>query len=219
MKIYSIFSSINGEANSRGQGSWALFVRMAGCSLGCSYCDTKYAQKSSSGSEMSVSDLLEEIDNYRIPYVMITGGEPLEQRVELLKLIVRLKTRGIHVSVETNGAHKLPDRVEYNVDSYVIDYKLPGSGIIDEKFVWPNIPKLGIHDYIKFVISNKEDYKIAKEIFGEIFSRNGKPRHAFSPNLNSLHPDDLYNWMKSDNLWQIQFSIQLHKVVRLSEPR
>jgi 7-carboxy-7-deazaguanine synthase len=219
MKIYSTFSSINGEANSRGQGSWVLFVRTAGCTLGCSYCDTKYAQTTKDAPEMSVPLLVKHIENFKIPYIMITGGEPLEQRIGLMKLISMLKTRGFHVSVETNGTHRLPDRKEYNVDCYVIDYKLPGSGIEAEKFVWGNIPKLGIHDYIKFVISDKNDYNIAKDICREIALRNGKPRFAFSPNINQVFPADLYNWMRFDNIWHVQLSIQLHKVVTLPEPR
>jgi len=217
MKIYSIFSSINGEANCRGQGSWVTFIRTAGCSLGCSYCDTKYAQGEKSGEEMDALDVAKMMGEEKIPYIMITGGEPFEQP-DLPRLIVLLKQRGLQVTIETNGAHTLPKREEYEVDCYVVDYKLP-SAEVGDCFKWENVAKLTIYDFIKFVISNRDDYNMAVLQYNRMKRRNGMPRYAFSPNLSTLEVNTLYGWMKDDNIWDVQLSIQLHKVVRLSEPR
>jgi len=219
MKIYSIFSSINGEINCRGQGSWATFVRFAGCSLGCTYCDTKYAQDPESGKEFSVPVLVNGIESLGVPYVMITGGEPLEQKDDFIHLVQRLKTRGFHITVETNGTYELPDRETCEVDCYVVDYKLPHSAGVLRNFCTKNMGNLTNRDFIKFVISKPFDYDESKLKYKQLMNINAKPRIAFSPDLSSIEPGMLYHWMVIDKLWDVQLSLQLHKIVQLPEPR
>jgi len=218
MKIYSIFSSIHGEANCRGQGSWATFVRTAGCSLGCNYCDTKYAQDPRVGKEMDIFRLIERVEKYKGPYLLITGGEPLEQGEELLQFISLVRTKGFHVTVETNGAYALPPRQLCTVDCYVVDYKLPGAGVGDV-FQWANTNVFSQNDVVKFVISDESDYQEAKRAYRRLKQRNSKARCAFSPVLDRLEPAALYYWMLEDNIWDVQLSLQLHKLVKLPEPR
>ena len=219
MKIYSIFSSINGEANCRGQGSWCTFVRFAGCSLGCSYCDTKYAQDFDSGQDMSITQVIKTVEQYGLPYVMITGGEPLEQPLDLVDLVNRLKRKGYHVTVETNGSWVLPLRTECEVDCYVLDFKLPSAGLGQDVFAYENIIVLARNDFIKFVISNMQDYETAKRTYRQLMQRNAQLKYAFSPVIDKLSPNHLYGWMLEDRIWNVQLSLQLHKIVQLSEPR
>jgi 7-carboxy-7-deazaguanine synthase len=167
---------------------------------------------------MSPKFVVDVVENYRIPYVLITGGEPIEQGKEFVHLVDKLKTRGIHVTVETNGTWMLPTRKLCEVDCYVVDYKMPGAGT-EDLFQWSNVPHLTRHDWIKFVISDIEDYDIAKLKYREIYHRNAQPRFAFSPVLNKLSPNDLYTWMLADNIWNVHLSLQLHKIVALPEPR
>ena len=112
MRVNEIFRSINGEVNSIGQGSFCTFIRLAGCSLRCSYCDTEYAQDPKSGREMSVEEIITEVKNLGCRNVTITGGEPLDQRLDLHYLLQKLWFSKHNIVVETNGHHSLSG-IEY----------------------------------------------------------------------------------------------------------
>ena len=193
MKVTSIFKSINGEVCKSGQGSWSLFVRFAGCSAKCAYCDTAYSQDPGLGSEYTPGQLAEKVLflclTSGIKNITITGGEPLEQSFgdfyQFLKMICKVD---LSVSIETNGLHNLDlkDPALQKAVSFVVDYKLPSSGISEklDRFI-PFSP----NDFIKFVISTREDYEVAiKKVKHWYITEYTNSSVYFSPNSKELFP-------------------------------
>jgi len=144
MRIHSIFKSINGEVNKYHQGSICIFIRLAGCSLRCKYCDTVQAQSPDSGKEMNIDEIINEVVKFKNCYrVTITGGEPLLQEAELEELVNRLSME-YDISIETNGAHQI--KKVWPV-SWVVDYKCSSSGM-KKKMLLKNYQLVGTHDII-----------------------------------------------------------------------
>lgn len=215
MRVYSMFRSINGEVNSRGQGSLVTFLRLSSCNLKCSYCDTPQAQDFSSGFSLSIGGVMERIDRFQCPYVMITGGEPMVQRQEVEELCKLLRSSGHHVTIETNGTI---DITPWCADCWVADVKLPSSGQITE-ICWDMYEKLTERDFVKFVISDRVDYIYAKSVLDR-FNKSDRPcfaKKAFSPMLPGMNPLTLLSWMEEDGLWSVSLNVQLHKLLKLKE--
>lgn len=158
MKISEIFASLQGEG--RYVGAPQVFVRVAGCNLDCSWCDTRYAREG--GVELSVGEIMDKVRSYGIPLVCVTGGEPLMQPEELKELIAELKKEGHFVILETNGTLYDAD-IFLKADSIACDIKPPSSG---ETYDIKILGKLQEKDYVKVVIDDEEDYEFAKEIVG-----------------------------------------------------
>ena len=214
MKIYSIFNSIDGEVNLYGQGTFTTFIRFAGCNLRCKWCDTKYAQELDSGMEMKIHEVIEQLVIIGCKKVTITGGEPLLQPDHFKILTKELWHRGYITTVETNGSFPLEG---YGVSSWVVDYKLPSSGMTN-KMNLDVFTQLRANDYIKFVITDKLDYETAKSfIFEEAGGRRAK--NVFSPAHGILDPKELISWMKEDELFGVQVNIQIHKLVDTGEAK
>jgi len=216
MKINEIFRSINGEWNLFGQGSWATFIRMQGCTLGiggCSYCDTKQAQDGELGSECSSKEIHKAVQQLHCQNILITGGEPFEQEGDLSLLCRLLKDSGYFISVETNGTHCVENLIP-NVDCFIVDWKGP-SAISEDVFNYKNLNCLREKDLIKHVILNEGDYQFAKEkaIVYKQFN------HVFSPCLsediekNVMQASMLYNKMEKDSLFHVKFNYQIHKLI------
>lgn len=213
IKISEIFYSILGESTY--QGLPCVFVRVAGCNLRCSYCDTKYAQ--TGGKEYSVEKILSVISKYPVKpalnrgysgsgLVEITGGEPLLQE-GIHKLIRELVKRKYTVLVETNGSvdiDKLPAKV-----IVIMDIKCPSSSMHD-KMNWENIKKLKDEDEIKFVLQDSNDYLWAKDVIKK-YRFSGK-KILLSPVFNKLSPKILSEWMLKDGL-NARIHLQLHKII------
>jgi len=215
MRVYSIFSSIQGEVNYLGQGVWATFVRFAGCNLSCPYCDTKYAWGVDSGKEVGVSQVVHEVDKLGVIEVTLTGGEPLLQE-DLLPLLKQLKSNDHNITIETNGS-LLPQNEEIfeYVDCWVVDYK------IGMKFDNKWLDSMLAEDFLKFVITNFSDYKQARSIVKHVYeeSKNCPPRIAFSPVTPGLNVNDLMTWMRKDKLYMVQINLQLHKLAHIKEEK
>ncbi|GAB4344904.1 MAG: 7-carboxy-7-deazaguanine synthase QueE [Gammaproteobacteria bacterium] len=203
LRITEIFHSLQGEGTLTGTPT--VFVRLTGCPLRCTYCDTSYAFQG--GEWMTLTEILEKVTAYRCPTVCVTGGEPLAQPAtpELLR---RLCDAGFQVSLETSGALDLGD-----VDPRVIkvmDIKTPDSGEAGRNR-WENLKQLNRQDQIKLVINSHEDYLWARELVEE-------KRLAdictvlFSPAAPTLNPTQLAEWILEDRL-PVRFQIQLHKVL------
>lgn len=214
MKISEIFQSINGECCFNHQGSLCTFIRLQGCNLQCNFCDTKYAQTYAYGGiEMSISDIVKEIEELGNKNVTITGGEPLLQKEEVQILTNILDCVGYEVSIETNGS--IPFYNEYPWDcSFVVDYKLPSSGMghrmMDQTFL-----DLTVCDFIKFVCGNMNDFYYAMDVLERL---DLECRMAFSPVFGVLDPVELYKWMNKEKLLKEKgaiLSLQLHKMLRL----
>lgn len=212
MKVFDIFESINGEVTGAYQGSICTFIRLAGCNLHCSYCDTEYALEEGCGKEMSIAEIYDAVEKLGNENVTITGGEPLCQARELYKLVGILYENHT-VAVETNGSF-LPDTDAPMVSSWVIDYKLPSSGM--EKFMdIKNFACLNDKDFVKFVISNREDFDRAVEVMKEIKKLDGFPTFAFSPCWGEIHVKQLLLWLKESNIKNVVINVQIHKIFDL----
>ncbi|MDD5454606.1 MAG: radical SAM protein [Candidatus Ratteibacteria bacterium] len=202
IKISEIFYSILGESTC--QGLPCVFIRVAGCNLRCSYCDTKYAQ--AGGKEYSIKKILSIISKYPVKTAEITGGEPLLQK-GVYKFIRELIKRKYKVLVETNGSAdigKLPKEV-----IVIMDIKCPSSKM-QNRMEWKNIKKLKVNDEMKFVLSNKKDYLWAKEVIRK-YELSGK-KILFSPVFGKLAPKTLSKWLLKDGL-NARIHLQMHKMI------
>jgi len=172
MKVNEIFRSVNGETYYSGYPT--IFVRLTGCNLCCSFCDTTYAR--TEGKEMKPEEVFKKIEKLYKEGDMIcfTGGEPLLQKEEMEEVISLLEEEGkvdmLEILVETNGSIDIGDRGKRRY-MVAMDIKCPSSGMHhDMKF--SNIKKLSYYDELKFVIGDREDYdymiKIIKKFKNEI---------------------------------------------------
>jgi len=202
LAINEIFYSIQGESTYSGKP--CVFVRLSGCDLRCSWCDTPYAF--SDGQKMSVDAVLEQVDRYRSPLVEVTGGEPLLQE-DVYPLMQRLIESGRTVLLETGGQIDI-SRVPGAVVK-VMDVKCPGSGE-SSKNEWSNIDRLGSRDQVKFVIKDRADYEFARDIVGQHALDRRCAAVLFSPVHGVLDPKDLSEWILDDHL-PVRLQLQIHK--------
>ncbi len=203
MVINEIFKSIQGESSYAGLP--CCFIRLTGCNLKCSYCDTSYAFHD--GQEMNISSIISNIDNSGIKLVEITGGEPLLQK-ETPLLIETLLKKKFSVLVETNGSVDIG--IVPSKAVIIMDLKCPGSGMSD-RMKWENIEKLSRKDEIKFVIGDRRDYLWAIEKIRE-YELDKKSHILFSSVCGKLEPKTLVKWIMEDNL-NVRFQLQLHKYI------
>lgn len=204
MIICEIFHSIQGESTYSGLP--CTFVRTSGCNLRCLYCDTKYAYED--GCEMSVDKILEKISQYGCHLVELTGGEPLVQREESIKLMDLLLENGYNVLLETNGSLKVDDIAPEVIK--IMDIKCPDSGM-SEFMDWNNLKYLNSHDQVKFVLSSRKDYEWAKQVI-EKYPVLGEIEVLISTAYNILKPGDAVRWILEDKL-KVRFQLQLHKYI------
>jgi 7-carboxy-7-deazaguanine synthase len=203
LKLTEIFLSLQGEADSIG---WpTVFVRLTGCPLRCSYCDTQYAFYG--GEWHEVDRIVERVAGFNVRHVCITGGEPLAQK-GVHELMRKLCDRGLRVSLETSGALPI-DGVDARVIR-VIDIKTPASGEAARNR-WENLAVLRPEEQIKFVICNRADYEWARALVQE------RQLHRictvlFSPSFGALAATELAEWILADRL-PVRFQLQLHKVL------
>lgn len=220
MLINDIFQSINGECSSQHQGSLCTFIRFAGCDLRCKWCDTKQAQSITRNStEMSVQSVMRKVNSHKYKNVVITGGEPLVQREELQMLIGALRAKGYNISIETNGAHNIPDILGV---SWVADWKCPSSGMSRHMHLH-RIKNLYAKDFLKFVIADKADFDEAFSVVIDMVNlQEHPPKFVFSPTnsisgLNMMTvSENLIRWMKGEKVLREQgaiFSLQIHKLL------
>ncbi|GAJ03129.1 unnamed protein product, partial [marine sediment metagenome] len=156
LKVNEIFFSIQGESSYAGRP--CVFVRLTGCNLRCSYCDTQYAYDE--GREMEIGEIIDRVASYECPLVEVTGGEPLIQK-ETSVLIHRFLEEGFEVLLETNGSQDISQIDDRCVK--IVDIKCPSSGE-EEKNDLDNLTRLTDKDEIKFVIGSREDYEYARKI-------------------------------------------------------
>ncbi len=202
--VNEIFYSIQGE--SIYSGVPCVFVRLTGCNLRCSYCDTTYAYYE--GVELTIEEILPRVDNYKCPLIEITGGEPLLQGDTPL-LIDRLLEKKYEVLLETNGSIDISV-----VDSRcikIVDIKCPSSGENDKNDL-ENLKRLNQKDQIKFVIGSREDYEFAKETTKLISPGFPMRNVLFSPLIEQMHLSQLAEWILEDRL-SVRLQIQLQKII------
>jgi len=203
LRITEIFYSLQGETSRVGLPT--VFVRLTGCPLRCTYCDTAYAF--TGGQNMGLPDILRQVAEYAPHYVTVTGGEPLAQK-NCLPLLRALCDAGYEVSLETGGALDI-SRVDARVKR-VVDIKTPASGEVG-KNLWENLELLTPHDEIKFVVCDEQDYQWAKKILLE-HHLAGKIPVLFSPAHGTLEATQLAEWILRDRL-PVRLQVQLHKLL------
>lgn len=209
LRITEIFHSIQGES------TWAglpcTFVRLTGCPLRCSWCDTEYAFHG--GERRSFASVLEEVASHPTTLVEITGGEPLVHP-GAFRLADELLEAGYTVLVETSGAFdvsSLDPRVHK-----IMDLKCPGSGE-SSRNLWSNLDHLTSRDEVKLVVSDRADYEWARGTIRErgldTRVREGTLRALLiSPVWDAVDLEDLAGWILGDGL-PVRFQLQLHKLI------
>ena len=203
MRITEIFHSIQGESSYTGQP--CVFVRLTGCPLRCTWCDTAYAFHE--GQDDSVDDVLAKVHSYGCRLVEVTGGEPLVQP-ESLPFMARLCDAGYTVLLETSGA---VDIAPVDPRAHIIlDVKCPGSGMTD-RMHWPNLSRLAVKDEAKFVLADRADYDWAREILAR-YDLASRCMVLFSPVFGSLDVRQLAEWILADRL-PVRFQLQMHKYI------
>ena len=203
LKIYEIFHSLQGETSRIGLPT--VFVRLTGCPMRCTYCDTEYAF--SGGSNMQIANILAKIAEFGTQYVTVTGGEPLAQK-ECYVLLQVLCDGDYSVSLETGGAMDIAS-VDARV-SIILDIKTPGSNE-EKNMLWSNVNHLKTKDEIKFVLCNRDDYDWAKAKITELKLREKCPI-LFSPSYHQLSAETLAGWILADKL-PVRMQVQLHKIL------
>ena len=208
LRITEIFHSLQGETSRVGLPT--VFIRLTGCPLRCTYCDTAYAF--TGGQNMSVTEILTQVAEYAPSYVTVTGGEPLAQK-NCIILLHELCDAGYQVSLETGGALDI-SAVDARV-MRVVDIKTPGSNEV-EKNRWENLPLLTEHDEIKFVLCDEADYQWARKIMQQ-FQLSEKCVVLFSPVHGELNATQLADWILRDRL-PVRLQLQLHKLLWDNKP-
>ncbi len=203
LRITEIFFSIQGESATVGYPT--VFVRLTGCPMRCSYCDTAYAFHG--GEKRELADILADVAQYKTKHVTVTGGEPLAQP-ECHALMSALCDAGYSVSLETGGAIDI-SHVDPRV-YVVLDIKTPASNE-EPNNTYSNLKFIKPTDCLKFVICNQSDYHWSKA-FVEEHTLSDKCDVFFSPSADELSATELADWIVRDQI-PVRMQIQLHKVL------
>jgi 7-carboxy-7-deazaguanine synthase len=203
LRITEIFASLQGESSRVGLPT--VFVRLTGCPLRCTWCDTAYAF--SGGNTRTLDDILAEVASHGLRHVCVTGGEPLAQK-GCLALLSALCEAGYEVSLETSGALDIAE-VDARV-ARIVDLKAPGSGELARNR-YENIPLLRAHDELKIVLADAADYDWARQQIAE-HRLAERCSVLLSPVAGALEPATLAEWILRDHL-PVRFQLQLHKIL------
>jgi 7-carboxy-7-deazaguanine synthase len=224
MQVTEIYRSIQGESSFAGLP--CTFVRLTGCNLRCSWCDSEYTFYG--GRKMSLEEVEAEVRRLAPGGVVeVTGGEPMLQEREVVPLMDRLLAAGYTVLLETSGERPL-EHVPREVRK-IVDVKCPGSGE-GGRFRRENLASLGLHDEVKFVLAHREDYEFARQFAAEhrLMERVGAV--IFSPAFRQdaaggrdashclLDPQQLAEWMVADGL-NVRLGLQVHKFIWAPESK
>jgi 7-carboxy-7-deazaguanine synthase len=208
MRVFEIFRSIQGETTRAGLPTW--FVRLAGCDLACSYCDTAAARDPQAGRAMSVEEVLAAVASPALPHVAITGGEPMQQVEEVNALVASLAANGSEILIETNGAHPI-DALDPRAVR-IVDWKTPGSGMAD-RMCRRNLDLVTRRDEVKFVLTGRDDYEWSKDVLAR-HRLADRTTVLFGAAAPLLDPATLSRWILDDGL-PVRLNVQLHKLLGL----
>lgn len=218
LKVIEIFDSIDGEGKRTGQP--CTFIRLAGCNLRCSYCDTLYAlfgeKEECVYEEMSVQDIMKRV-NPLYKRVTLTGGEPLIHS-GCDALVSSLLRSGIEVNIETNGAADI-EKFRKSVPRssklfFTVDYKLYSSGV-EDKMLWNNFVSLEQRDVVKFVVGSDEDFELMKSVIKKMsMVYEEMPIIYTGVVYGEYEPKRLVEKMLKEPLMKdAYYQIQLHKTI------
>jgi 7-carboxy-7-deazaguanine synthase len=216
--LIEIYKSVQGESSFAGRP--CIFVRLAGCNLRCSWCDSEYTFKG--GYKLSEDEIVADVEKLApVRLVEFTGGEPMLQERDLVPLMKRLLASGYELMIETSGERPL-GKVPAEVHK-IVDVKCPGSGE-GNTFRLENLDALTKRDEVKFVISDRTDYEFAREfmrehalaakvgsvLFSPAFTKTPSPVRTAENCL--LDPRLLVEWLLADGV-EARLSLQIHKFI------
>lgn len=230
INVFSHFASVSGEQGKFAPGELVVFLRLAGCNLKCSWCDTRYSHNAAHGSAIDANDLAAALELYSVRRLVITGGEPLLQLpgiTALLKLLPHWD-----VAIETNGSiNPSPLLVgDYAPPFFVMDYKMPGSNAMGEMVRLGEIAALPVsHTMIKIVCGDARDLGMAEFVINSINTRDRAahpgevaPLHQFAMGVvagSHLTNNQVIALIKEQGWTNVRLNYQLHKVLSLSEEK
>ena len=209
LRVIEVYPSIQGESTRAGLP--CVFIRLAGCNLRCTWCDSTFTF--TGGTRRGIDDVVAEAHAHGIDLVEVTGGEPLVHR-QAIPLMQRLLDLGHTVLLETSGSRDIaavPEGVHI-----ILDLKPPDSGEAGANR-WENLPLLKSKDEVKFVIASRGDYDWSVATLRRHLLDRVCPV-LFSPVTDSVEPRDLAAWILADRL-PVRFQLQLHKVVWPADAR
>jgi 7-carboxy-7-deazaguanine synthase len=223
LPVAEIFYSIDGEGVRTGLP--VIFIRLFGCNLNCSYCDTRYACKADEAAEngivefdmMEFDRILYKIKQYEpCKCITLTGGEPLIHK-DAARLVRLLRENGYEVNIETNGAVDIRPFIMYQeafgCDGeyfFTMDWKSISSGESD-KMVVDNLSVLKNHDVLKFVVGSTEDLDQMRELLEK--NPGLKAQVFVSPIWNQISPRQLVEYVLEHKLTDVRVQVQLHKII------
>ena len=203
LTVHEIYASLQGETTEAGRP--CTFVRLTACDLRCRWCDTEHAF--TGGDKRSVDDVVREVRELGVPFVTVTGGEPLLQP-GCPELVTALLDDGREVQVETGGhrdASVLDERARV-----ILDLKAPDSGEC-ERNLWANVDRLRSTDQVKLVLASRRDYEWGRDVVRERLAAFAGPV-LFQPAWGLLEPSQLAEWILEDRLG-VRLTLQLHKII------
>ncbi len=219
MHLIELYKSVQGESSFAGLP--CIFVRLAGCNLRCSWCDSEYTF--TGGKPFTQDEIVAQIEALApCRLVEFTGGEPMLQERELLPLMNRLLASGYTLMIETSGERPLDD-VPKAVHK-IVDVKCPGSGSAANSFRLENLTTLAKNDEVKFVLTDRADYDFARNFINEYKLNQLAGQILLSPAFNkspsplrttdnaTLDPRTLVEWMMADGI-DARLSLQIHKFI------
>ena len=205
-KVVEIFMSIEGEGKRMGLPT--TFIRLYGCNLNCSYCDTRYACENKEYVEMDLYEIIGTVRRFNVNNVTITGGEPLIQE-DIVELVYMLAKEGFDINIETNGSVQIPSELRFfeNV-FFTVDYKSPSSGMEEEMI----LQDLNKRDVLKCVVSDEKDLlKMAEKLNKTYYTK--KENIFVSPVFGKISPTTIAEFIMKYNLDYVKVQVQLHKIL------
>ncbi|MBN2484505.1 MAG: radical SAM protein [Bacteroidales bacterium] len=227
LPVTEIFQSISGEGIS--SGNVVVFVRLAGCNLRCTWCDTKYSlEEKAPGTVLLLpGEILHQVKSFGINEVICTGGEPLEEDKPKRALPLYLAANGVKVRIETSGASPLYTLEEFNAFAgaepniqYCMDVKCPASKMVYKNNL-KNIALLRQGDELKFVVQDQTDLNFSFDVIEAYKFHLSEKKIAinFSPVFGAIKPVEIVNFLKEkanysceNSLW-VRLSLQIHKYI------
>ena len=211
--MVDIYETVEGEGTRAGYPT--VFVRLFGCNLRCTWCDTKYSYPPHEADQvMTIGEIVEKVSEFNAKHLCLTGGEPLlygERSRKLIEALIATQ-RYVDIHVETNGAvHLAPflESIRSPIVRYIMDYKLPDSGEY-ERMIEENLSLLREQDELKFVIATDQDFHAARTIVTE---QDIRATVLFSPVWETMPPARLVELILSHGLTDVRLNLQWHKVI------
>lgn len=206
MKVVEIFKSIDGEGIRAGFP--VTFIRLAGCNLNCSYCDSRYAcdWKDEDVTEMTPEEIFTKVFKMGNKRITLTGGEPLIHE-DVDTLIELLRNNGFEINIETNGSVDIDKYIGYSRILLTMDFKCPSSGMTD-RMLLSNLDKLRKKDVLKFVVGSKEDLDCCRDMI-----KYTSAQVFISPVFGKIEPREIVEYMIEHDMQDCRIQLQLHKFI------